>query len=146
MEEDRESKSFFLLFFRLRLLTRTLFSRKVVCLVIDGISSCDLGSLDLLATLGVYQDLMKREIDGKEVSGDDFRGGVQYRLTNYLPLLQTVAHVFEYTTQLSVDPSLRLVVPSPGHKNNFVPVQFLLCIKQSRRFHFLNQHSVDQRG
>lgn len=80
----------------------------VVCLVIDGISSCDLGSLDLLATLGAYQDLMKREIDGKE----------------------TVAHVFEYTTQLSVDPSLRLVVPSPGHKNNFVPVQFLLCIKQ----------------
>lgn len=39
----------------------------VVCLVFDGIDPCDKGTLDLLATVGVYQDgLMKKDIDGKE--------------------------------------------------------------------------------
>ncbi|OAV89389.1 hypothetical protein PTTG_03986 [Puccinia triticina 1-1 BBBD Race 1] len=59
----------------------------VVCLIFDGIGPCDKNVLDILATVGVYQDgLMKKEIDGKE----------------------TVAHIFEYATQLSVDhkPSL----------------------------------------
>ncbi|WAQ84991.1 hypothetical protein PtA15_5A564 [Puccinia triticina] len=52
----------------------------VVCLIFDGIGPCDKNVLDILATVGVYQDgLMKKEIDGKE----------------------TVAHIFEYATQLS---------------------------------------------
>lgn len=39
----------------------------VVCLVFDGIDPCDSGTLDLLATIGVYQDgVMKRAVDGKE--------------------------------------------------------------------------------
>lgn len=39
----------------------------VVCLVFDGIDPCDKGTLDLLATIGIYQDgVMKRDIDGKE--------------------------------------------------------------------------------
>src|SRR4051812_21964838 len=39
----------------------------VVCVLIDGIASCDKGLLDVLATVGVYQDgIMKRDIDGKE--------------------------------------------------------------------------------
>src|ERR1700760_4120992 len=41
----------------------------VVCLVFDGIDPCDKGTLDLLATIGVYQDgIMKRDIDGKETT------------------------------------------------------------------------------
>lgn len=39
----------------------------VVCLVFDGIDPCDKEVLDVLATIGVYQDgVMKRDVDGKE--------------------------------------------------------------------------------
>lgn len=82
----------------------------VVTLIFDGIGPCDKNVLDVLATLGVYQDgLMKKEIDGKE----------------------TVAHIFEYTTQLSVDSKPSLVVPSlEDPKSNLVPVQMIFCLKQ----------------
>jgi chitin synthase len=41
----------------------------VVCLVFDGIDPCDKGTLDLLATVGIYQDgIMKKDIDGKETT------------------------------------------------------------------------------
>lgn len=83
----------------------------VVSLIFDGIGPCDKNVLDLLATVGVYQDgLMKKEVDGKE----------------------TVAHIFEYTTQLSVDSKPSLVVPSQDvdSKTNLVPVQMIFCLKQ----------------
>ncbi|MBW0460743.1 hypothetical protein O181_000458 [Austropuccinia psidii MF-1] len=84
----------------------------VVCLIFDGIGPCDKHVLDVLATVGVYQDgLMKKEIDGKE----------------------TVAHIFEYTTQLSVDSKPSLVVPikdGNDSKSNLVPVQMIFCLKQ----------------
>ncbi len=39
----------------------------VVCLIFDGIDPCDKETLDVLATIGVYQDgVMKRDVDGKE--------------------------------------------------------------------------------
>lgn len=39
----------------------------VVCLVFDGIDPCDKDTLDVLATIGIYQDgIMKRDVDGKE--------------------------------------------------------------------------------
>lgn len=39
----------------------------VVALVFDGIDPCDKEVLDVLATVGVYQDgVMKRDVDGKE--------------------------------------------------------------------------------
>lgn len=38
-----------------------------VCLVFDGIDPCDKNTLDLLATVGVYQDgIMKKSVDGTE--------------------------------------------------------------------------------
>jgi len=70
--------------------------------------------LDVLATLGVYQDgILKKAVDDKP----------------------TVAHIFEvsypsrsigrqadgqYTTQLSVDATPQLVQPHPGDPNNLV--------------------------
>ncbi|KOS14038.1 chitin synthase [Malassezia pachydermatis] len=81
----------------------------VVSLVFDGIDPCDKETLDVLATIGVYQDgLMKREVNGKE----------------------TVAHIFEYTTQISVDSTPKLVQPVPGQDSNLVPVQMIFCFKQ----------------
>ncbi|KAH1474870.1 hypothetical protein KXW35_003597 [Aspergillus fumigatus] len=81
----------------------------VVCLVFDGIEPCDKNTLDVLATIGVYQDgVMKKDVDGRE----------------------TVAHIFEYTTQLSVTPTQQLVRPQPNDPSNLPPVQMLFCLKQ----------------
>ncbi|KAJ5666019.1 Chitin synthase C [Penicillium maclennaniae] len=39
----------------------------VVCLVFDGLKPCDKRTLDMLATVGVYQDgVMKHDVDGRE--------------------------------------------------------------------------------
>lgn len=39
----------------------------VVCLVFDGFEPCDKNTLDLLATIGIYQDgVMKKDVDGRE--------------------------------------------------------------------------------
>jgi chitin synthase len=81
----------------------------VVCLVFDGIDPCDKETLDVLATVGVYQDgVMKKDVDGKE----------------------TVVHIFEYTTQLSVTANQQLIRPNAGDSTSFPPVQMIFCLKQ----------------
>lgn len=81
----------------------------VVCLVFDGIDPCDKETLDVLATVGIYQDgVMKKDVDGKD----------------------TVAHVFEYTTQLSVTPSQQLIRPNDNDSTSLPPVQMIFCLKQ----------------
>ncbi|KAK0235318.1 glycosyltransferase family 2 protein [Armillaria nabsnona] len=80
----------------------------VVVLVVDGLEAMDKSVLDILATVGVYQDgVMKKQIDGKP----------------------TVAHIFEYTTQLSVDAKPNLVLPQDGDPSNLVPVQIIFVLK-----------------
>ncbi|KAJ7228697.1 glycosyltransferase family 2 protein [Mycena pura] len=80
----------------------------VVALIVDGLDPMDKSVLDILATVGVYQDgVMKKEIDGKP----------------------TVAHIFEYTTQLSVDSTPQLVLPQPNDANNLMPVQIIFVLK-----------------
>ncbi|GIJ90880.1 hypothetical protein Asppvi_009845 [Aspergillus pseudoviridinutans] len=83
----------------------------VVCLIFDGINPCDKDTLDSLATIGIYQDgIMKRDVDGRE----------------------TVAHIFEYTTQLSVTPSQQLVRPQgKDDPTNLPPVQMVFCLKHA---------------
>ncbi|KAF4439844.1 chitin synthase [Fusarium austroafricanum] len=81
----------------------------VVCLVFDGIDKADKNTLDVLATVGVYQDgVIKKDVDGKE----------------------TVAHIFEYTTQLSVTPNQQLIRPTNEGSQNLPPVQMIFCLKQ----------------
>jgi chitin synthase len=81
----------------------------VVCLIFDGIDPCDKDTLDILATVGVYQDgVMKKDVDGKE----------------------TVAHIFEYTTQLSVTANQQLIRPTDDSSNTLPPVQMIFCLKQ----------------
>ncbi|KAI1334403.1 glycosyltransferase family 2 protein [Xylariaceae sp. FL0016] len=84
----------------------------VVCLVFDGIEKADKNVLDVLATLGVYQDDV--------VKGKDKVGGKD-----------TTAHIFEFTTQLSVTPDQQLVRPSqdPNDTKNLPPAQILFCLK-----------------
>lgn len=41
----------------------------VVCLVFDGIDPCNKDTLDVLATVGIFQDgVMKKDVDGKETT------------------------------------------------------------------------------
>ncbi|KAJ5402220.1 uncharacterized protein N7487_008116 [Penicillium crustosum] len=81
----------------------------VVCLVFDGMDPCDKNTLDILATIGVFQDgVMKQDVDGRE----------------------TVAHIFEYTTQLSVTPKQELVRPYKDDPRNLPPVQMMFCLKK----------------
>ncbi|KZT72530.1 glycosyltransferase family 2 protein [Daedalea quercina L-15889] len=79
-----------------------------VALIIDGLEPMDKTVLDILATVGVYQDgVMKKQVDGKD----------------------TVAHIFEYTTQLSVDATPQLILPHGDDHANLVPVSIILVIK-----------------
>ncbi|EKM80319.1 hypothetical protein AGABI1DRAFT_113517 [Agaricus bisporus var. burnettii JB137-S8] len=79
-----------------------------VALIVDGLEPMDKTVLDILATIGVYQDgVMKKQVDGKD----------------------TVAHIFEYTTQLSVDATPQLVLPRAEDPNNLVPVQIIFVLK-----------------
>ena len=81
----------------------------VVCLIFDGIDPCDKDTLDVLATVGIFQDgIMKRKIDEKE----------------------TVAHIFEYTTQLSVTANQMLIRPRDDDPQCLPPVQMMFCLKQ----------------
>jgi len=76
----------------------------VVCIVADGRTKCDLcnifthpriqtRTLAMLAAMGVYQDgVAKNAVNGKPVT----------------------AHIFEYTTQISIDPSLQFRWPDPN--------------------------------
>ncbi|KAF4566216.1 Chitin synthase, class 2 [Pleurotus pulmonarius] len=83
--------------------------RITVALIVDGLEPMDKSVLDILATVGVYQDgVMKKDVDGKA----------------------TVAHIFEYTTQLSVDAKPQLVLPTEGNDAlNLVPVQIIFVLK-----------------
>ncbi|KAK8097169.1 chitin synthase 1 [Apiospora kogelbergensis] len=81
----------------------------VVCIVFDGIDKADKDTLDVLATIGAYQDgVVKKDVNGKE----------------------TVAHVFEYTTQLSVTPNQQLIRPVDESPQTLPPVQMIFCLKQ----------------
>ncbi|KAG8923114.1 Chitin synthase, class 2, partial [Tulasnella sp. 408] len=83
-------------------------SKITVALICDGLEPMDKSVLDVLATIGIYQDgVMKKQVDGKD----------------------TVAHIFEYTTQLSIDATPQLVLPHGDDPNNLVPVQIIFVVK-----------------
>ncbi|KAF1949675.1 hypothetical protein CC80DRAFT_483909 [Byssothecium circinans] len=81
-----------------------------ICITIDGLGAADPGALDLLAAIGIYRHgLLRREVNGKAVR----------------------AHVFEYTTQLTVPEDLQIEkpTPSPIARQSPGPVQFILVVK-----------------
>ncbi|KAI9248781.1 chitin synthase 1 [Phascolomyces articulosus] len=76
-----------------------------VCIVSDGRQKINQRTLSLLATLGVYQDgVAKNMVGDKEVT----------------------AHIYEYTTQLSVDPEMKF----KGAEKGMTPCQLLFCLKE----------------
>ncbi|RUS20660.1 chitin synthase-domain-containing protein [Endogone sp. FLAS-F59071] len=80
-------------------------TKVVVCIVSDGRSKVNSRTLSVLAAMGVYQDgVAKNVVNGKPVT----------------------AHIYEYTTQLSVDPELKF----KGADKDIVPVQIVFCLKE----------------
>ncbi|CAG8814997.1 30681_t:CDS:2, partial [Racocetra persica] len=79
----------------------------IVCIVADGREHICPSSLAYLAALGVYQD-------GIVV------GAVKDDVVN--------AHIFEYTTQISIDQSMSF--KSFGNDPEVVPLQVLFCLKE----------------
>ncbi|KAJ1971765.1 Chitin synthase, class 1, partial [Dimargaris verticillata] len=77
----------------------------VVCIVSDGRSKINPRVLNVLGAMGVYQDgVMQNSVNGQPVTG----------------------HIFEYTTQVTVDDKLNIRGPDKG----MVPVQILFCLKE----------------
>lgn len=82
--------------------------RVVVGIIADGRHKVHSRTLSVLAAMGVYQE------------------GVGKNAVHGVPV---EAHLYEYTTQISVDPSLKFRSAERG----VVPVQVLLCIKEKNR-------------
>lgn len=82
----------------------------VVSIIMDGLEPCRKDVLDTLATMGIYQDgVMKKAINEKT----------------------TVAHIFEYTSQVCFTEKLDVVTPSKTKSHRTIPpIQYVLCIKQ----------------
>lgn len=82
--------------------------RITVALIVDGLEAMDKTVLDLLATIGVYQDgVMKKQIDGKD----------------------TVAHIFEVTPNLpTVTHWLIRILASTRHRFRWMRLQSSSCL------------------
>ncbi|KAH3674895.1 hypothetical protein WICMUC_002968 [Wickerhamomyces mucosus] len=79
-----------------------------VVIVSDGRAKINRNTLDVLAAMGVYQDdIAKSFVNSKPVK----------------------AHLFEYTTQVSLDPDLKFKSAEKG----IVPVQVLFCLKEQNQ-------------
>lgn len=86
----------------------------VVCIISDGRQKVNPRTLDALAAMGVYQDgIAKNLVNQKEVS----------------------AHVYEYTTQVSLDSDLKF----KGAEKGIVPCQMIFCLKE-KNAKKLNSH------
>ncbi|UZJ53394.1 hypothetical protein CBS101457_002714 [Exobasidium rhododendri] len=77
----------------------------VVAIIADGRKKIHPRVLDVLASLGVYQEgVAKNMVNGKQVH----------------------AHIYEYTTQLSIDSNLQF----KGAERGLVPMQIIFCMKE----------------
>lgn len=86
----------------------------VVCIVSDGRHKVHPRTLDALAAMGVYQDgIAKNLVNKREVT----------------------AHVYEYTTQVSLDADLKF----KGAEKGIVPCQMIFCLKEKNQKK-LNSH------
>lgn len=86
----------------------------VVCIVSDGRAGVHPRTLDALAAMGVYQDgIAKTSVNQREVT----------------------AHVYEYTTQVSLDPDLKF----KGREKGIMPCQLIFCLKE-KNARKLNSH------
>ncbi|KAH0832244.1 glycosyltransferase family 2 protein [Lanmaoa asiatica] len=80
----------------------------VVCIVSDGRQKINSRTLSVIATMGAYQDgIAKSIVNGRPVT----------------------AHIYEYTTQISVSPSMKI----EGAEKGIIPVQLIFCLKENNQ-------------
>ncbi|KAF4580727.1 Chitin synthase, class 1 [Pleurotus pulmonarius] len=80
----------------------------VVCIVSDGRAKINSRTLSVIAAMGCYQEgIAKNAVNNKPVT----------------------AHIYEYTTQISVNPSLKI----EGAEKGIIPVQILFCLKEKNQ-------------
>ncbi|CAO3600611.1 unnamed protein product [Absidia cylindrospora] len=80
----------------------------VVCIVSDGRTKIHPRTLSLLAALGVYQEGLAKNIVGDK---------------------PVTAHIYEHTTQISIDPEMKVKRADKG----IVPCQVLFCLKEKNQ-------------
>ncbi|KIK24230.1 glycosyltransferase family 2 protein [Pisolithus microcarpus 441] len=82
--------------------------KAVICIVSDGRRKINSRTLSVIATMGAYQDgIAKSTVNGRPV----------------------IAHIYEYTTQISVSPSMEI----EGAEKGIVPVQVIFCLKEKNQ-------------
>ncbi|KAI0930946.1 Chitin synthase 4 [Taiwanofungus camphoratus] len=80
----------------------------VVCIVSDGRQKVNSRTLSVIAAMGAYQEgIAKNIVNGKPVA----------------------AHIYEYTAQISVSPSMKI----EGAERGLVPVQIIFCLKEKNQ-------------
>lgn len=90
------------------LTSRGLYLQVVVVIVSDGRKKVNSRTLSVLATQGVYQDgVAKNVVNGKPVT----------------------CHIYEYTTQIAVTPDLKY----KGAEAGIVPVQIIFALKEQNQ-------------
>ncbi|KIM36553.1 glycosyltransferase family 2 protein [Hebeloma cylindrosporum] len=80
----------------------------VVCIVSDGRGKINSRTLSVIAAMGAYQEGVAKTKIGKQ---------------------DVTAHIYEYTTQISVNPSLKI----EGAEKGVVPVQVIFCLKEKNQ-------------
>ncbi|KAF8721454.1 Chitin synthase, partial [Rhizoctonia solani] len=80
----------------------------VVCIVSDGRMKINSRTLSTIAAMGVYQE------------------GIAKNMVNNKPV---TAHIYEYTTQISVTPSMRI----EGAERGTMPCQIIFCLKEKNQ-------------
>ncbi|KAF9034366.1 glycosyltransferase family 2 protein [Panaeolus papilionaceus] len=80
----------------------------VVCIVSDGRGKINSRTLSVIAAMGAYQEGVAKTKIGKQ---------------------DVTAHIYEYTTQISVTPSMKI----EGAERGTVPVQIIFCLKEKNQ-------------
>ncbi|KAL1722353.1 chitin synthase [Schizophyllum commune] len=80
----------------------------VVCIVSDGRQKINSRTLSVIAAMGAYQD------------------GIAKNVVNKKPV---TAHIYEYTTQITVTPSMKI----EGAERGTMPVQLIFCLKEKNQ-------------
>ncbi|CAG8460547.1 3107_t:CDS:2 [Scutellospora calospora] len=82
----------------------------VVCIIADGRKKVSQRVLAYLAVLGIYQDgIMQTNVNNKDVN----------------------SHIFEYTTQIAINPVMKM--KTANIDEGIVPVQLIFCLKEENK-------------
>ena len=99
-----------------------------VALIVDGLEPMDKSVLDILATVGVYQDgVMKKQVDGKDTVAHIFEVDIFYSGLSLTEVL--TFYFFLFSTQRNF--------PSMLHRSSFFPspmMQIIFFLSRSSSF------------